>query len=322
MIGKIIIGKSFRGCLNYCLHDKLMKSQDHEAILKDRAEVLCYNQCYGNDKELIQQFNEVRQLNPRLSKPVLHITLSLAPGEKLQAHVLTEIAQDCAKDLGFSNNQFVAVLHKDTGHQHLHIVGNRIGFDRKTLSDSNNYKKIAEFCRKMELKHELQQVLNPRRYLSKEFRNIPRLDQRKQQLKEDIKTCLVMAKDYPEFERKMKNLRYEIIKARGIAFRDPQKVYTKGSEVGYSLATVEKILALKPELRKELLKDIQTSPASGSGKHSSKEQKNEQHKEKNLEKSHSINIHLKPSHPYTEMVNPALLKEAKKRSKRKRRGLC
>jgi hypothetical protein len=318
MIGKIIIGKSFRGCLNYCLHDKPIKGQDQEALLKDRAEVLCYNQCYGNNKELKQQFNEVRQLNPKLSKPVLHITLSLASGEKLPANTLAEIAQDCAKDLGFSNNQFIAVLHKDTTHQHLHIVANRIGFDGKTLSDSNNYKNIADFCRKMELKNELQQVLNPRRYLTKEFRNIPRLDQRKQQLKEDIKTCLVMARDYPEFECKMKSLRYEIIKARGIAFRDPQKVYTKGSEVGYSLATIEKILAVKPELRKELLKDIQKPPAGGSGKHSSKEQKNDQHKEKNVEKSHSINIHLKPSHPYAEMINPDLLKEAKKRRKRKR----
>jgi hypothetical protein len=321
MIGKIIIGKSFRGCLNYCLHDKPIKDQYQEAIIKDRAEVLCYNQCYGNGKELIQQFNEVRQLNPRLSKPVLHITLSLASGEKLPANTLAEIAQDCAKDLGFSHNQFVAVLHKDTTHQHLHIVANRIGFDGKTLSDSNNYKKIADFCRKMELKYELQQVLNPRRYLSKEFRNIPRLDQRKLQLKEDIKTCLAVANDYPEFERKMKSLHYEIIKARGIAFRDPQKVYTKGSEVGYSLATIEKILALKPELRKELLRDIQKPPAGGSGKHSGKEQKNEQPKEKKPEKSHLLNIHLKPPHPYAEMVNPALLKEAKKRRKRKRPGL-
>lgn len=318
MIGKIVIGKSFRGCLNYCLQDKPVKRQDQEATLKNRAEILCYNQCFGNDRELIQQFNEVRQLSPRLSKPVLHITLSLAPGEKLPGHILTEIIQDCAKDLGFSQNQFVAVLHKDRGHQHLHIVANRIGFDGKTLNDSNNYKKIADFCRKMELKYGLQQVLNPRRYLAKEFGNIPRLDQRKQQLKEDIRASLAMAKDYSEFEKKMKSFHYEIIKARGIAFRDPQKVYTKGSDVGYSLAVNEKILALKPELRKDVLKDIQKPPAGGSGKHSNKEQKNEQHKEKNLEKSHSINIHLKPSHPYTKMVDPALLKEAKKRRKRKR----
>jgi hypothetical protein len=35
------------------------------------------------------------------------------------------------------------------------------------------------------------------------------------------------------------------LKGRGIAFIDAQKVKTKGSEVGYSLQTIERILALK-----------------------------------------------------------------------------
>ncbi len=64
MIGKIIIGKSFRGCISYCLEDKVLQSQ--EVGFKNRAEVLLFNQCYGNKKELIQQFNDVRHLNPKL----------------------------------------------------------------------------------------------------------------------------------------------------------------------------------------------------------------------------------------------------------------
>jgi len=47
----------------------------------------------------------------------------------------------------------------------------------------------------------------------------------------------------------MKQKGYELIKARGIAFRDKQKVYTKGSEVGFSLQTIEKILVFKAELK-------------------------------------------------------------------------
>ncbi len=132
MIGKITIGKSFKGCLLYCLNDKL-QDQKQEQVMKDRAEILLFNQCYGNQKELIQQFNEVRQLNPKLSKPVLHITLSLVSGEELPKDKLAEICQDCAKDLGFENNQYVAIHHKDTSHQHLHIVANRIGFDKRTV---------------------------------------------------------------------------------------------------------------------------------------------------------------------------------------------
>ncbi len=69
MIGKITIGKSFRGCLLYCLNDKRQELQQ-ESIMKERAEVILYNQCCGNQKELVEQFNEVRNLNPKLSKPV------------------------------------------------------------------------------------------------------------------------------------------------------------------------------------------------------------------------------------------------------------
>ena len=83
MIGKIFTEKSFRGCIGYCLEDKEQKEEE-KMIVKNRAELFVYNQCFGNKNELIQQFNEVRQLNPKLSKPVLHISLSLAPEENFQ----------------------------------------------------------------------------------------------------------------------------------------------------------------------------------------------------------------------------------------------
>ncbi len=210
MIGKIITGKSFSGCISYCLEDKLVKSM--EVAFKNRAEILQFNQCFGNQKELIQQFNEVRWLNPNLSKPVLHITLSLAPNEKLDKGTWSEIVADCAKYFGFENNQFMAVSHADTSHQHLHIIANRIGFDKKTVCDSNNYKKMSAWCREMEQKYNLQQVLSPRKFLSKEMRQIPRFDARKTVMKNDV----------------------------------------KGSELGYSLATIEKILQLSLQQKQTL----------------------------------------------------------------------
>ena len=90
MIGKIMIGKSFRGCINYCMENKKEKASENIS-LTNRAEVLLFNQCFGNTKELIQQFNETRQLNEKLSKPVLHITLSLAPGERVEKSKLINI---------------------------------------------------------------------------------------------------------------------------------------------------------------------------------------------------------------------------------------
>jgi hypothetical protein len=242
MIGKITIGKSFRGCIAYCLNDKIQE-RNKEQVVKDRAQVLLYNKCFGNEKELVQQFNEVRQLNPKLSKPVLHITLSLAPGEIVGKDKLMEMTEQCAKEMGFENNQYIAITHRDTDHQHLHIVANRIGFDKRTVSDSNNFQKIANYCRKTELKYDLKQVLNPKKYLPKEQRNIPRFDRRKENLRAHVKDALKGCSTFSEFEQKMQQRGCKIIKGRGISFADEKNVTVKGSELNYSLQMIEKILA-------------------------------------------------------------------------------
>jgi hypothetical protein len=210
MIGKIITGKSFQGCINYCLEDKVLQSQ--EVAFMNRAEILHFNQCFGNKKELIEQFNDVRQLNSNLSKPVLHITLSLAPNEQMDKGTWSEMEEDCAKHFGFDKNQFIAVSHADTSHQHLHIIANRVGFD-KTVSDSNNYKKMAAYCREMEQKHNLKQVLSPRKFLREEMLQVPRSDARKEAVKNDISECLVSSKNYNEFEALMKQKSYQVIKS-------------------------------------------------------------------------------------------------------------
>ncbi len=247
MIGKITMGKSFRGCLLYCLNDK-QQEQENQSVMKDRAEILMFNQCFGNQREIVQQFEDVRRLNMKLAKPVLHITLSLAPGEKLPKNELMQMCEDCARDLKFENNQFVAIHHKDTDHQHIHIVANRIGFDGRTVSDSNNYQKIASYCRKMELKHELKQVLSPRLYLSQKQRLIQRFDSRKEKIKRDIRLALKESLRMDQFESKMREKNYQIIRARGILFIDEKKMKVKGSELGFSLGTIEKILEVKQAL--------------------------------------------------------------------------
>lgn len=254
MIGKISMGGSFRGCIRYCLEDKVNK--DGEVVFQNRAELLLYNQCYGNKPELIEQFNDVRALNQKVQKPVLHIALSLALGEQLEKEKLREMAEQCARAMGFERNQYIAVAHSDTGHLHVHIVANRVGFDGRVVSDSNNYKKIAEYCRNMELKYGLKQVLSPKRYLSKEQRQLPRLDTRKEKLKEVIRECLSTAKTYKAFEEQIKARGYEVIKGRGIAFVDQQAVKVKGSELGYSLQKIERILEWQGPLQQEREKKL------------------------------------------------------------------
>lgn len=315
MIGKIIIGKSFRGCISYCLENK-KQSEQKEQVIQQRAEVLCYNLCYGDKLDLIRQFNEVRNLNPKLGKSVMHVTLSLAPGEQLGREKLAGLVEDCARELGFEKNQFIAIAHNDTHHQHLHIVINRVGFDGKTVKDNNNYQKMAAYCRKMELKHELQQVLSPRRFLSKEQRNISRIDQRKIKLRRDIRDCLNVSKSYQEFEQKMKQRNFQVQKARGIAFIDPQKVRIKGSEVGYSLSQIQKIVSLQSELKKNILRKEQPGETGGSQILPSKSLNQQQHfeKHKSLRPSVAADLLLKPS-AQQENIQPALIKKKRKKKR-------
>ena len=316
MIGKIMIGKSFRGCISYCMENKKINQENNLSQI-NRAEVLLFNQCFGNAKELIQQFNETRQLNQKLAKPVLHITLSLAPGEKLEKGNLINMVQDCAKHFGFENNQFIAIIHNDTGHQHLHIVANRIGFDKKTVSDSNSYKKMAAYCRQMEIKYDLQKVLSPKKFLPKELRKIPRIDTRKEAIKKDIQNALLLSKTFNDFESYLKDKKYQIIKGRGIAFIDKKGVYVKGSEIGYSLSNIEKILQRSPE-HKQIIISVQKEKDSSFKKQLPQRSLNQHHKilnDKKTDLDKIADILLKPE--ITDNYIPNELLEKKKQKKKK-----
>ncbi|WP_152439796.1 hypothetical protein [Arcticibacter svalbardensis] len=93
--------------------------------------------------------------------------------------------------------------------------------------------------------------MSPRAFLPPSERRIPRHDSRKERLKHDIRNSLETSVSYPEFEKQMKALGYQIIKGRGISFIDNKKVKVKGSEVGFSLAKIEKVLELKRQLYNE-----------------------------------------------------------------------
>jgi hypothetical protein len=266
MIGKIVTGRSFRGCMNYLHEGRLQENEEKQKLEmeKKQAEVICYNQCFGTKKELIRQFIEVSKLNPKVSKPVFHATISFAyeDAHKLNNQDKADIAGKLAKDFGFHNNQYVAISHGDTQHEHLHIVGNRVGYDGRTASDSNSYKRTADFCRKMEKEYKLTPVLSPNRFLAPELRvaQSQRIDTRKETLKQHLSHAIQHSRSVKEVKQHMEDNGYKVELARGIAFTDQQMVRFKGSQVGYSLADIEKklqqglLLKQQQKQERELLK--------------------------------------------------------------------
>jgi Relaxase/Mobilisation nuclease domain len=243
MIGKVVKGASFYGCLNYCLHDKRTLTEEQKILLsaqdglqhQGRAEVLDYNLCFGDLQELTEQFRDVQKLSRNIEKPVLHLTLRAAPGDELTRAQWIEIGRAATQEFGIDK--------KDTPEPHIHMVANRVGYDGKVASDSNSYARMAALNRRLEKKYNLTEVLSPRRFLSQKERQAPRQDQRKLRLKEKIASALKGTTGFREFEKKITAEGYRVDKGRGVAFEDEEKVRVKGSEVGYSLATIERILA-------------------------------------------------------------------------------
>jgi hypothetical protein len=257
MVGKVSTGKSFRGCLYYLYEGRKQRTFEEQKLEmeKKQVQVIDYNLCFGDKKELVQQFIEVSRLNPNLSKSVFHFSLSLAHADtgKLDQQDKADLAAKLAKEFGIQNNQYVVISHSDTGHEHLHIVANRIGYDGKTVTDSNSYKRMADYCRKMELDYKLTQVLSPNKFLKPEQRvaQSQRIDNRKEILKQHLSKAIKQCNDIQQVKRYMEDNGYKVELARGIAFTDPQQVYFKGSQVVYSLLTIENKLKQEQELKKQ-----------------------------------------------------------------------
>lgn len=95
---------------------------------------------------MIQEFDAIEKMrdsaidSDRVIKPVWHAMLSLKPGESLTEEQWLEAVETYLADLGFGlENKWVAVLHGDTDHQHVHIVANRISMNEEftVVRDSN-----------------------------------------------------------------------------------------------------------------------------------------------------------------------------------------
>ncbi|WP_426212537.1 relaxase/mobilization nuclease domain-containing protein [Pseudomonas sp. TWR2-1-1] len=103
----------------------------------------------GNEadlSEMIKEFDQVETLrrftidSDKPIKPVFHAMLSLRPGEALTTPQWRTAVNKYMADLGFDeSNQFVAVMHQDKDHQHVHIVANRIRLNDEfsMVKDSN-----------------------------------------------------------------------------------------------------------------------------------------------------------------------------------------
>jgi hypothetical protein len=101
MIGNITKGNGFYGCVAYVLG-------------KPDARLINTNMAGTTAAQLAWEFRSFANKNPRVQKPVLHLSFSPAVGDRmLDEWELCQIGQHLLDGLKLSNNQFILVQHND-----------------------------------------------------------------------------------------------------------------------------------------------------------------------------------------------------------------
>ena len=146
MIGKIVKGTSFSGCVNYVLKE-------------DKSRLLKAVGVYGSPEEIAEQFELQTLLNDKVKNTVGHISLSFSAedGDRIRDDdgLMLKIAHDYMKLMGIENTQFIIVRHTDRDHPHCHIVYNRVDNDGRTISDKNDRYRNEKVCKMLTARYHL-----------------------------------------------------------------------------------------------------------------------------------------------------------------------
>lgn len=238
MIGKIVKGKSFKGCISYVMETKEAKLLTAEGVLET------------DTQSIINSFYMQSLLNPGLSKCVGHIPLSFSPDDKerMTDHFMERLAKEYMKLMGIENTQYIVVRHDNTSHPHCHIVFNRVDNDGKTISDRNDRYRNEKVCKELKDKYNLTYGKG------KEKVNVQKLkgaEQTKYEIYHAIKDALPNSKNWKQFEEHLKRQEISIEYKRkgqtdevqGISFK--KGLYSfKGSEVDrkFSYSKLDSVL--------------------------------------------------------------------------------
>jgi len=170
MIPKISSGSNYFGLLSY-----LEKKDNKHSLSESGIEVILGSQrifvdnfdidtniSLFCDKKLINaDFLEWDKMskNKNFENKVAHISLSFAHHDTIDREKIVVISKEFLESMGYKNNPVAIYQHNDKHHNHVHIVTSRVGEDGKKINDSNEAKRAIAFCRDLEIKYHLTQVL-------------------------------------------------------------------------------------------------------------------------------------------------------------------
>jgi len=198
MIGKIIKGKNFKGCISYVMNKENAKLLDGEGVL------------LTDTNSIINSFYMQSLMNPNLVKSVGHIPLAYSKEDapKLTDELMVKLAKEYMQAMGIINTQYIIVRHSDRQHPHCHIIFNRVDNNGKTISDRNDHFRNERVTKALKEKYGLTFGVG------KEKVNTQRLnepDKTKYEIHKAIQTALKSAKNWDQLR--------DILKKSGIEMK-------------------------------------------------------------------------------------------------------
>jgi hypothetical protein len=269
MIGKVITGRSFGGCIRYVV-------QKHDAVILDGAGLRL-----REVNQIIDDFNLQRKYNPNLGQAVGHIALSWSINDmpKLNDEVMVNMAKEYLQKMKIKETQYLIVKHQDKDHPHIHIVYNRVDNDGKTIPDNFQKQRNVVVCKDMTMKHGF--------YLSPGKEQVDRKqlkgeDKVKYELYDATKSASKKVKNMDELKRvlakqgigmhfKYKSGSNEI---QGISFSKGEYKF-KGSEIDRSLSYAKLSQAIEQQLPEKSLADQLREVVGNTEQERSNQQKTE-----------------------------------------------
>lgn len=266
MIAKITKGAGFRGALDYLMKGKSERgagkgegrqklpatAPEGDAPAYERGERHRHiggNMSGQTPKELAAEFGAIRRQRPSISKPVHHVSLSAAPGERLTVEQWRGVAEKYVEGMGFGNAPYAIFQHRDTEIDHVHILTSRVDVYGQVVSDSHDRPRAERIMREVEREYGLQPVASsrevdraaPKRGETEEFNRTGRLSA-KMSMQGKVERALKGEPTVTEFIGRLGKAGVEALpyiqstgRVSGISFRQEGELM-KGSDLGHGFS--------------------------------------------------------------------------------------
>lgn len=99
-------------------------------------------------QDYIHYLQMVNNQNRHIKKPQFHVVIS-AKQKLYDKSTLTEIGEQWMKEMGYAGQPYLIVFHKDTDHNHVHIVSTRIDKDGKKIDAAYEYRRAQKGMNKV-----------------------------------------------------------------------------------------------------------------------------------------------------------------------------